>query len=78
MDGILHSTDSDGNLNVFNVEHDDDGLWLNTNWFNPQNVFNPDNRWVFVRNSLHSTTLLSGLLFYPATQHFAYLIELLR
>ena len=47
---ILYIADSDDNLNVFNVEHDDDGLWLNTNWFNPQNVWNPDNQWVFVRS----------------------------
>ena len=45
---------SDGNLNVFNVEHNDDGRWLNTNYGNPDNMWNPDNRWVFARrNSLY-------------------------
>lgn len=49
-------TDSVGYLGVFCVEHDDDGLYLNTNWFNRDNVWNPDYRWVFVRNSLYFTT----------------------
>jgi len=54
MGGTLYVTDSDGNLNVFNVEHDDDGLWLNANYANPDNHWNGDNRWVFRRrNSLH-------------------------
>ncbi|MBI4117207.1 MAG: hypothetical protein HY451_00740 [Parcubacteria group bacterium] len=48
--GLPYITDSDGNLNVFNVEHDDNGQWLNTNWFNPQNTWNDDNRFVFVRS----------------------------
>ena len=42
---------SGGGLLVFNVEHDDGGLWLSTLWFGPQCVFNPDGRWVFVRKS---------------------------
>ena len=47
-------TDSDGNLNVFNVERNDDGQWLNTNNGNPDNLWNPGNRWVFARrNSLY-------------------------
>ncbi len=47
-------TDSNGDLNVFNVEHDSDDRWLNTNNGRPDNVWNPDNRWVFVRsNPLH-------------------------
>lgn len=37
-----------GNLNVFNVEHDDDGRWLNANYGNPDNVWNPDYQFVFV------------------------------
>lgn len=46
--------DSDGNLNVFNVERNKDGQWLNTNYGNPDNMWNPDNRWVFARrNSLY-------------------------
>ena len=53
-DDALCIRNSDGNLNVFNVEHDDDGLWLNSNYDNPDNVWNAGNRWVFVRprNSL--------------------------
>ena len=46
IDGASYITDSDGNLNVFNVKHDDDGLWLNSNYSNPDNLWNPDNRWV--------------------------------
>gem|GEM_PF-1603304 len=48
-------TNSDGNPNVFNVERNDDGnRWLNTNWTNPDDQWNLDNRIVFrLRNSLH-------------------------
>ncbi len=49
MDGISYETDSDGNLKVFNVERNDDGLWLNSNYANPDNKYNGDNRWVFGR-----------------------------
>ena len=53
-DGILHETDSDGDLNVFNVERDGDDFWLNTNNGHPDNRWNADTRWVFVRrNSFH-------------------------
>jgi len=46
--------DSDGDLNVFNVEHHNDGLWLNSNYDNPDNLWNPDNRFVFrACNSLY-------------------------
>jgi hypothetical protein len=34
---------------VFNVEHDDNGLWLNSNNGHPDNFWNGNNRWVFVR-----------------------------
>jgi hypothetical protein len=47
-DDVLYIRDSNGNLNVFNVEHDDDGRWLNANYGNPDNVWNPDNEFVFV------------------------------
>ena len=40
-------TDSNGDLNVFNVDRDDDERWLNTNWSNPENVWNPENEFVF-------------------------------
>jgi len=52
--GALHVTDSDGDLNVFEVEHNSDGRWLNSNNSKPDNVWNADNRWVFARrNALH-------------------------
>ena len=45
--------DRDGNPNVFNLERDEDGLWLNDNWMNPENRWNPENEFVFVlRKSL--------------------------
>ncbi len=55
MDGILYETDRDGSPNVFNLNGNDDGLWLNgNNWAKPDNRWNPDNQFVFVsRNSLH-------------------------
>lgn len=49
MEGTLDITDSDGNLKVFNVEHNDDGRWLNSNNGHPDNIWNGDNSWVFVR-----------------------------
>ena len=49
-EGISYETDSDGDLKVFNVEHNDDGLWLGTNYDNPDNVWNGKYRWVFRRN----------------------------
>lgn len=62
MEGALHTTDSNGNLNVFNVEHDKDERWLNANNGNPDNFWNADNRFVFVRprNSLHFSLLIVG------------------
>ena len=51
---FIHFRDSNGYPNVFNVEHDDDDLWLNANYANPDNVWNGDNRFVFrSRKSLH-------------------------
>ncbi len=61
MEGALYATDSDGNLKVFNVERNDDDRWLNSNYDNADNVWNGDNRWVFVRrNLLHSLPIISG------------------
>lgn len=61
--------DSDGNLNVFNVERNEDGIWLNTNYGNPDNEWNSDNRWVFARrNSLH----------FPAPAGFSFALPLCR
>ena len=41
---------SGGFLDVFYVAHDGDGQWLRTRWFDPQVVWDPDGRWVFVRS----------------------------
>lgn len=41
--------DSGDNLNVFDVEHFDDGRWLSTNYGHPDSKWNPDSRWVFLR-----------------------------
>ena len=47
-EGISHSTDSDGDLNVFNVKHDSDRLYLNSNNGNDNTLYNPNNRFVCV------------------------------
>ena len=53
-DGVLYITDLDGNLNVFETERNSDGLWFNGNNGNPDNFWNDDNQWVFLRgNSLY-------------------------
>jgi len=46
---------SDGDLNVFNVERNDDGSWLNGNNGHPDNRRNADSRFVFAlpRKSFH-------------------------
>jgi|GEM_PF-2187074 len=59
-DGASHETDSDGNLKLFNLEHNDDGLWLNANNGNPDNQWNASNRWVFVRNSVQVSPPMGG------------------
>ncbi|TSC55624.1 MAG: hypothetical protein Greene071421_549 [Parcubacteria group bacterium Greene0714_21] len=50
---------------MFNVEHNDNGQWLNSNNGNPDNVWNPDNQWVFVlpSNSLHFSPLWGEFCF---------------
>ena len=55
-------TDADGNPNLWNVNHDDDDRWLDNDNGRADNVWNPDNRFVFLRrNSLHfSPVLRSG------------------
>ena len=62
MEGALYITDSDGNLEVFNVKHDDNGQWLNSNYGNPENVWNEDSQFVFCY-LLHSLPALRGSLF---------------
>ena len=41
---------SGGYLRVFRVGHDVDGLWLYMYWFDPRDVWNPVDQWVFVRS----------------------------
>jgi hypothetical protein len=61
-DGILYTTDSDGNLNVFNVKRNDDGKqWLDGHNGEPAYFWHADVRWVFLRrNSLISLLLWQG------------------
>ena len=51
-DGGLYKTDSNGNLKVFNVGHNENGLWLNSNYANPDNFYNGNKVWVFGRKYL--------------------------
>lgn len=44
MEAIRDSGDA---LSVFRVGHDDDGLWLNGDFGNPGDLWNPDRRFVF-------------------------------
>ncbi len=52
QDGASYNTDSDGNPNVFNLERNSDGLWLNDNWAKPTNRWNPNNSFVFRPESI--------------------------
>lgn len=64
MDGTPYSTDRDGNPNVFNVNRNDDGLWLDNNWAKPDNEWNPDNQFVFrLRNYFFSVPPAAGRFF---------------
>ena len=62
MGGMVYDTDSNGDLNVFDVEHDNDDRWLNTYNGHPDNLYNPDNRIVFVipRQSLRFSPSSDG------------------
>jgi len=46
---MAHHTKPDpgGNPNVFKLNRDGDDLWLNNNWANPENQWNPNNEFVF-------------------------------
>ena len=78
MDGASHKTDPDGNPNVFNLERNEDGLWLNNNWAKPDNTWNPNNKFVFrFRNCFLSAALLVAVflcwvlqILFPAAKHF--------
>lgn len=54
-------TDSDGVLSVFGVGRHDGGLWLCGRYGNSENLWNADDRFVFVLgNLLHFSPVLSG------------------
>lgn len=60
-----HTNGSGGNPHVFNVERNEDGLWLNDNWAKPDNRWNPENSFVFrFRNSLHFSPACTAGEFY--------------
>jgi len=40
-------TDRNGNPNVFNLNHNDNGFWLNNNIAKPDNKWNPENEFLF-------------------------------
>lgn len=58
IEGNSYETDSNGNLNLFNVERNEDDLWLNSNYGNPDNFYNSNNRFVFRRNYLYLQTCI--------------------
>lgn len=75
---LLYITDSNGNPNVFNVEHNSDEHWLNANNGNADNFWNPDNVWVFGRRKsiYFSPRFLAGRVLFlnlsqPAAKHFS-------
>lgn len=47
MDGMSYITGRNGNPNVFNLKRNENGLWLNDNWANPDNKWNSENEVVF-------------------------------
>lgn len=60
-----HFVHSDGDLNLLNVNRNDDGLWLNTTYDNPGNVWNRENGFAFVVPQLSSflSHFCEGVLF---------------
>lgn len=57
-------TDSSGYPNVFNVDRNEDGRWLNANDARPENRWNPENAFVFRRrNPLRFSHGMSGGVF---------------
>jgi hypothetical protein len=64
LDGALYNSDPDGNPNVFKLERNDDGSWLNNNLAKPDNEWNPNNQFVFsLRKSFLSALIWCGFLF---------------
>lgn len=65
----LHTfVDSNGNPNIFYVNHDENGRYLNDNIDNPDNLWNPDNEFVF-RNWFYFSPVVLGrrVLFHAFT-----------
>src|SRR3989344_3857926 len=68
-----HNTDRNSNSNVFNLERNEDGLWLNNNWANPDNHWDPGDQCVFSLRKFYLfpapggvfLLLLSKLFFQP-------------
>ena len=80
LGGVPYITDEDGNSNLFNLNRDEDALWLNANWSNPDNFWNPDNTFVFVLGySLHFSPSSGRVLFFnltsPSSEHPPYFIQ---
>jgi hypothetical protein len=70
MEPITGSAGSDGDLRVFGVARDSGDVWLNANYGNPDNFWNADNRFVFVRrNSLISLSTLCWESFVFESDH---------
>lgn len=78
-DGKSHITDQNGNPKVFNLERNDDGLYLNDYWAKPDDEWNADNELMFsVRKYFFSVRLKrtvflfwSVYFIFPATKHSA-------
>ena len=59
-----YGTDANGNPNVFNVERNADGAWLNANNAHPDNRWNSNNRFAFAMpRKLHPSVFPRGLFF---------------
>ena len=58
---IPHKTDSDGNLKVFNVERNDNGSWVNSNYANPDNQWSGNVRLLVRRNCVRFSSLRRGV-----------------
>src|SRR3989338_3238758 len=42
------NVDTDGDLDIFDLEYDEDGRWLKTNDGRPENEWNPEDPFLFV------------------------------
>lgn len=60
MDGARHIKDSDDNWNVLYVNCNGNDLWLNTNYNDLDNVWNPENEFFFRKSFYFSPALMAG------------------